>query len=195
MKKIVPSDSMLIPEQAKKVFEGQIFDVYQWPQKMFDGSEATFEMLKRPDTVIIIGVDNDEILIIDDEQPHMGSKLGFPGGRVDEGEETLQAAKRELKEETGYEFSDWRLIEVVQPHSKLEWFVYYFLAQDGKKVADPKLDAGEKITVKTVTFEELRRMVLDKVGYLYNALELFEKANNIEQLKQLDEFEGREIDR
>ncbi len=38
---------MKIPPNAKRVFKGIIFDVYQWQQKMFDGSKETFEMLKR----------------------------------------------------------------------------------------------------------------------------------------------------
>lgn len=37
---------MKLPPQAKKVFTGQIFDVYQWEQEMYDGSFETFEMLK-----------------------------------------------------------------------------------------------------------------------------------------------------
>ena len=38
---------MVIPHNAKKVFNGILFDVYQWKQKMFDNSIKTFEMLKR----------------------------------------------------------------------------------------------------------------------------------------------------
>ena len=33
---------MKLPEQAKKVFDGEIFDVYQWDQEMYDGSTETF---------------------------------------------------------------------------------------------------------------------------------------------------------
>lgn len=53
MKKVIPDNAVLVPDAAQHVFEGMIFDVYQWPQKLFDGSEHTFEMLKRPDTVVV----------------------------------------------------------------------------------------------------------------------------------------------
>ena len=43
-----------IPKDARCVFKGVIFEVWQWEQKMFDGSMATFERIKRPDTVVII---------------------------------------------------------------------------------------------------------------------------------------------
>lgn len=196
MKKIVPQDANLIPPQAERVFEGQIFDVYQWPQTMFDGSIHTFEMLRRPDTIAVIAVDGDKILVLDDEQPHIGSKKSLPTGRVDKNDHSaLSAAKRELLEETGYEFTNWRLINVVQPHSKLEWFIYFYVASNGEKVAEPKLDAGEKIKVHHLSFDEVKQMALDKAGYLGEAAHIFESVNSIKELPKLPEFVGQEVDR
>ena len=37
---------MKVPKQAKRVFKGVIFDVYQWEQEMFDGTKEIFEKLK-----------------------------------------------------------------------------------------------------------------------------------------------------
>ncbi len=54
MNKTVPDDAILIPDSAKRMFEGIIFDVYQWKQTQFDGTTRDFEMLKRPDTVVIL---------------------------------------------------------------------------------------------------------------------------------------------
>src|SRR3990167_5280393 len=88
MKKQVPKDAVLIPDTAKRVFRGQIFDVYQWPQKMFDNSTQTFEMLRRPDTIAVIAVVEDKILILDDEKSstflrncHPRDRLSFPTPR------------------------------------------------------------------------------------------------------------------
>jgi len=196
MKKILPPDAVLIPDNATKVFTGDIFDVWQWPQEMFDGSTETFEMLRRPDTVQVIGVVEDKIIVLDDEQPHTGSRVSFPGGRVDpEDSSTLAAAQREIKEETGYEFSNWRLVRVWQPHTKLEWFIYLYLAWDGQKVAEPHLDAGEKITVRQLSFDEVKAQSITKSGYLGESKEVFEALNNLDDLLALPEFSGQEADR
>lgn len=148
-----------IPPQAKLVFKGQIFDVYQWDQEMFDGSKAIFEKLKRPDTVQIIAVTEDKKIIVqEEEQPGSDHFFGLPGGRVDADEDLETAAKRELLEETGYEAKEIKLIREKRPHGKIDWVIYHFVATGCKKVAEPHLDSGEKIKTMLVTFEEFVRL-------------------------------------
>jgi ADP-ribose pyrophosphatase len=150
-----PISEQPLPPHAKKVFAGVMFDVYQWEQEMYDGSTATFEKLKRPDTVVVFPVlDDGRILLTVQEQPGKAPFIGSAGGRVDAGEGILEAVKRELLEETGYEASEYTLWHAEQPTSKIEWAVFLFVAKGLKKVADLNLDAGEKITLKSVTFDE-----------------------------------------
>ncbi len=159
MKIIRPESDQPIPQDAKKVFDGVIFDVYQWEQKMFDGSKAVFEQLKRPDTVVIFPVlDNGRILLTDQEQPGKKRFIGATGGRVDPGEDVLEAAKRELLEESGYEASEFFLWDAQNSASKIDWAVYIFIAKGLKKVTSMDLDAGERITLKPVTFDEFVEM-------------------------------------
>jgi 8-oxo-dGTP pyrophosphatase MutT (NUDIX family) len=196
MKKIIPKNSVLIPEQAVRAFQGMIFDTYQWPQTLFDGSEHTFEMLKRPDTVSVICVVDGKLLVIDDEQPHLGSRQSFPGGRVDPEDSSVEvAAKREILEETGYSFKNWRLIKVSQPYRKMEWFVYVFLAWEEAGKQEPALDAGEKITVQHLNFNEVKALAAQRKGYLGESIDIFETAKDPDGLLALPEFEGQEVDR
>jgi ADP-ribose pyrophosphatase len=119
-----------IPENAKKVFSGTIFEVYEWDQEMFDGTVKPFQRLKRPDTVSLFPVLPDgRIIIVEETQPDSGTYIGNPGGRVDQGEGILEAAKRELLEETGYDAEEFILLNAVQPVNKIEWAVYTFIAK------------------------------------------------------------------
>jgi len=126
---------------------------------MFDGTTATFEMLKRPDTVKIIAVVDEQIAILEQEQPNLKQYLDIPGGRHDdESEDELAAAKRELLEETGMTFADWKVVDVWQKHPKIESFNYVFVATNHLKTVEQNLDSGEKIALRWVSFNNYKRL-------------------------------------
>jgi len=146
----------LLPPNAKRVFEGQIFDIYQWEQELYDGTSAVFEKGARPDTAVVFPVLEDgRILIIEDSQPHRETVLTAVSGRIEEGEAPEDGAKRELLEEAGYEAATWELFYTLAPVEKLDWMNYIFIAKGCRKTKDAKPDAGERIVPKLVTFDEL----------------------------------------
>jgi ADP-ribose pyrophosphatase len=153
---------MKIPDKAKRVFKGQIFEVWQFEQKEFDGSLKTYEMIKRLDTIQIIAVKGDKLLLLREQQPNHVREVGLLGGRGEEGEDPLTAAKRELMEEAGME-AEWELWKVYEPFTKIDHKIYYFIARNCRKVAEPKLEPGEKIEIKEVSFEEF----IEKVSRNY----------------------------
>lgn len=189
MRTIIPTDARLIPKHAKKVFTGQIYDVYQWEQELYNGTTATFEMLGRPDTIIVLPIKDGKIVIVDEEQPTMKRAYGLPGGRHDNPTETeLEAAQREVLEETGMRFKTWKLIRAFQPHSKIEQFIYLFVASDFIDQRAQNLDAGEKIEVLEVTLERAREIAAtgesrDLPGYL------LEEAKSVQDLIDLPEYQ------
>lgn len=162
---------MKVPQQAKKAFQGKIFSVYQWEQEMFDGSTEIFEMIKRPNTIQIIVTQGDKILLTRQSQPHKHDYLALYGGRAEEGEEPLVTAKRELLEESGLTSEDWELYKVYTPYTKIDWDLYYFIARNCEKTAEPHLDAGEKIEQVAYTFDEFKNFV-EQDRYLAKELAL-----------------------
>ncbi len=150
-----PPSKQPIPPHARKVFSGILFDVYQWEQELFDGTKTTFEKLVRPDTVVVYPVLPDgRIVLTRQEQPGKAPFLGAAGGRVDAGEDPLEAAHRELREETGYTAKHMKLIDARHWTSKIDWVVYSFVATGITEGGERNLDAGEKIDLMPVTFDE-----------------------------------------
>lgn len=213
VRKFIPENAKLIPKEATKVFEGRIYDVYQWPQKMFDGSTETFEMLGRADTVKIIALvnekelatlqnirneqiiisehskevvdpssDKQKIIITLQTQPRKDWFYDYPGGRMDaEDKDELEAAKRELREETGLEFKNWKLVGVYQPFTKIDWLVYTFVASGLIMQTQQKLDAGEKIEVLAVSLPELHELAKSNDSQ-------FLRFKGFEKIKSIDEL-------
>lgn len=144
----------MLPTNAQLVFKGKLYDTYQWEEEMFDGSKATFEMLKRPYNGCVIPVVGNEIMVLEQTQPGKSPFLSLPGGRCEPGEEPIQAAKRELLEETGYSSDNWELWIKTIPEEKVDWQIYTYIARDChlKQAAIP--DNGERIKTKLLTFEE-----------------------------------------
>lgn len=160
---IRPISKQPIPDNAKLVFKGKVFDTYQWEVVASDGSVKIFEKVKRPDTVQVLAITKDhKFVVIKEAQPGKQLTYGLPGGRVDEGEDILASAQRELLEETGYSSNEWILFRSNQPVSKVEWAIYTFIARNCEKVAEQNLDGTEDIEVYEKTLAELSDIILDQ---------------------------------
>lgn len=172
-----PQSRQPIPAHAKKVFSGVLFDAYQWEQEMFDGSTATFERLKRPDTVGVFPVLPDgRIVIVKEQQPGTQDFVSILGGRVEAGEMPDVAALRELREESGYEAQSLTLWDAQQPVNKLDWAVYTFIAKGVTQAGEQELDPGEKVELVPVTLDELIELVASGTCAVKEVAEQFVEA-------------------
>lgn len=184
-----PQSDQPLPNNAKKVFSGIIFDVYQWEQVQFDGTIKTFEKISRLDTVGVIAVTIDKkIILTRQEQPGMKPFIGTSGGIIDRGEDPLTAAQRELMEETGYESTKWELFDASQPTTKIDWSIFNFLAKDSRKRQEPRLDSGEKVTVEQLSFDEFIEAVKNPDFRDKDlALKILRQISDLNGLQQLKE--------
>ena len=80
-------------------------------------------------------------------------------GRVTR-EDALAAAKRELKEETGYEADEWtHLITIPSNATIADHYAHVFLARNCRKVSGLRLDVTEDLEPVIVTKEEIETMI------------------------------------
>jgi len=174
-------------EQAKKVFEGIRFDVYQWQQKLFNGKTATYEIVKRLDSVVVFGVDNNKIIIVKEKQPHWDKEhMVVVAGGMNKGEEPEVAARREFEEETGLVMKDFELVSVTQEIPGVEWFIYVFIARNVVATKEKQLDGGEQNEIMRISFKEMVRMFRNR-EFLYGSsfVETYLLQNKEDELKKL----------
>ncbi len=87
--------------------------------------------------------------------------IEIPGGCVDSTDANLEAAiRRELLEETGYQFDKVEHLGGISPNpSTNSNLLHMFLATGGEKVASQSLDENEEIEVLLLSMDELKQLL------------------------------------
>lgn len=159
--------------KSEILFETRIFrlrrDTNESPRT---GKSHPFHVLEATDWVNVIPVTGDGQIVLIEQFRHglREMQLEIPGGMVDATDVSpMEAASRELREETGYEADEFVHIGTVHPNPAiLDNVCTTFLALEARPVAEPEPDSTEEIFVKTVPSAAIPGMIAG--GAISNAL-------------------------
>ena len=132
-----------------------------------------FYVLNAPEWINIIALTpEDDIVLVEQYRAGVDEvTLEIPGGMVDEGESPLEAAKRELLEETGYSSDDWEMIGKTSSNPAiLSNFTHLYIASGCKKTARQHTDGSEDIAIRTMPMDEFLHRIQD--GTVHHAIVL-----------------------
>jgi len=131
------------------------FDLLENPRT---GEHLERVVLETPDWVNVVALTPEGAIVIV-KQHRFGADaptIEIPGGMVDPGEDPLDAAIRELREETGYEAASWTSLGSVSPNPAFQDNTcHHFLAQECCLTSMQDQDPGEDIFVETMTQAEM----------------------------------------
>lgn len=153
---------MKIPKNAKIVFKWIIFDIYQWEQKLFDGSYKTFELAKRKNIAQIIPYRNNLYYLAYEEQPWKWKYYSLIWWQIEHNETPKEWAKRELKEESWFKCKKVNLIKEFTPCSMIDWNIYIYSTNNFTEDWKITLDKSEKIKIISVKFTDFINIVLSE---------------------------------
>jgi ADP-ribose pyrophosphatase len=139
------------------VYDGAFLKVQKDRVLMPDGRHAEREYIRHPGAVVILPLLDDGRILIERQYRYPNDRVfyEFPAGKIDPGEDHLECAKRELKEETGYSAGDWKFVCTI--HNAIAYsdeHLEIFLAR-GLVAGEAKLDDGEFLETLAVTVDEL----------------------------------------
>lgn len=114
-----------------------------------NGDQRVFSLKKEGEVVAILAIDdNGEVILAKQYRPGPDEILDeLPGGGIESGETPLIAAKRELKEETGYESDDWTLLGIPKECAYSTITRYAYLAKNCSHTSELDLDETEYVEV------------------------------------------------
>ena len=157
-----------IPQDAQKVFEWVLFDVYQKNTEQFDGSYKKFERVKAFNTAKALCVVDDMIVVLQESQPWQKQRLSLPWGILEKWEEPLVCITREITEETWYVFSSIQLLSAVSINV---WLIdctrYLYIAKNSIDKKSQNLDMWwEKIDVLYYDFDTFIEKIIHDETFL-----------------------------
>ncbi len=171
----------------KKLGEEYVFEGWrQIIRKRFElpsGKQVDFDILGARHYVTVAAfTETEEFLLVRQYRPGPEHPLfSFPEGAIDDGETPEAAARRELREETGYAAGEVVLLKEFRSSYTIQ-SQYCLLATGCRQVGQPRPDEDEFIEVSTLSIPELRRLMrnaadnsFSNVGAAYLALEYLGK--------------------
>jgi ADP-ribose pyrophosphatase len=149
---------------SRTVYRGPVFWVTRDYVEEPGGVRARRDLIHHTGSVVVLAVDTSgptPRILLERQYRHAANDYlwELPAGRIDPGEKPLEAAKRELLEETGYTASHWRRIMkfYASPGFVAETMSVFLATGLRKGVAQPEDD--EVIYLRLVPLPTAVRMV------------------------------------
>ncbi len=147
---------------SEEIFDGVAIHLFRDEIMLPNGKKGVREVIRHPGAVCVLPITEDGNVIFVNQFRYAFNKvtLEAPAGKLDEGEEPLEAAKRELREETGLSANNIVYLgEMYTTPALIDEIIHLYLATD-LVTGEQDLDEDEFINVLEMPLSEAEEMVM-----------------------------------
>jgi len=154
------------------IYEKYWMKLYLEEHNITEDKTFDFIVVDAPNWVIIVPeLPSGELILIEQYRPAWRQlSVEFPGGRIEKGEQILTAARRELREESGYTANKIRKLVTSRPVSWTTQEMTVLVAEVSDQF-EQELDDEENIEVLKFTPEEVTELI--KSGRMQQTASIF----------------------
>ena len=153
----------------KNVFKGKLLKVFVKKVRLPNGYLATFEIIKHPGAALVVPfLSKDKVIMLRQLRPVIGSYIyELPAGTIDKGESSLECARREIVEETGYSAGKIKRLGFIYPVPGYSTEKIIIYKADGLIPRHRHAEKDEVIELKILARSAVRRLF--KTGQIVDA--------------------------
>src|ERR1700728_1455328 len=179
---------------SKLSYEGPLFRVYT-DEIVENGRKVSRDVVRHNGSVVILAIDDsknkrDPMIVMERQYRHAAKEylLEVPAGKMEEGENPLAGAKRELLEETGFKAKRWRkMVRYFASPGFLGEFMQVFIAE-GLTLGDAEPEYDEQLEIEMIPLSRLLGMI--EKGKIYDGKTLI-SVMLYERLRQAEKKSNR----
>ncbi|MDO5111399.1 MAG: NUDIX hydrolase [Clostridia bacterium] len=148
---------------SQEIYNGRVVHLFRDTVALPNGKEGVREVIRHPGAVCVIPVTEagDVVMVRQFRYPFSTTLLEIPAGKMEQGEDPLDCAMRELSEETGAQASKWTELGVVYPSvAYLDEKIYIYLAH-GLTFGKTHTDEDEFLHVEKYPLGTVLDMVME----------------------------------
>lgn len=149
--------------KSQNIYEGVLLQLNKDIVELPDKKKSIREFIHLYGAVAIVPFLNNGNIIMEKQYRYPINRIvtEIPAGKIDKDEDPLKAAKRELKEETGYTAKTWINIGIYEPSpAYCDEKIYLYIAKDLQK-GNQLLDDGEFINIEEIPIKELIKDIMN----------------------------------
>lgn len=148
--------------KSEKIFDGKVIKVFKDKIVTANGYKSSREVVKHNGGVVILAIKENSVLFVKQfRYPMKEVLLELPAGKLEAGEDTFEAAKRELEEETGYCANKWTNLGYVYTSPGYSDEKLYLYKAEDLEYTSCHPDEGEILQTLEIKYSDALKMILN----------------------------------